>query len=76
MDDPNDRDSLVGRVYNHFVFTNLVLDVTDRFTTGIGVTSWKTLYHETRVGLIPPNELMPSQPGESVTLDWMIKYSF
>ena len=76
LDDPNDRDSLLGRIYNHFVFVNLVVDVTDRLTTGCEVTSWKTLYHEKRVGQIPPNELTPSQPGESITLDWMIKYSF
>jgi len=74
IDDPRDDDSLVGRVYNHFIFANLVFDVTKNLNTGIEVTSWKTLYHDTRVGVdLPP---VPTAPGESVTIDWMVKYAF
>ncbi len=76
MDDPNDKDSLLGRSFNQFIFANLVYDITQRFTTGLEVTYWKTLYYETRTGLIPADQLAPTQPGEAVTIDWMVKYEF
>ena len=76
LDDPNNRDSLFGRTYNQFVFANLVYNVTEQLTTAIEVTHWKTLYRETRSGLIPPDQLTPSQPGESVTIDFMVKFEF
>lgn len=76
LDDPRDNDSLLGRIYNHFIFANLVVDLSDNLTTGIEVTSRKTLYHETRAGLIPPALLTPSAPGEAVTIDWMVRYEF
>jgi hypothetical protein len=76
IDDPRDNDSLIGRIYNHLIFANLVVDLSDNLTTGIEVTSRKTLYHETRVGLVPPALLTPSAPGEAVTIDWMLRYDF
>jgi len=76
VDDPNDNDSLLGRTYNQFIFANLTYDVTPKLLTGFEVTSWKTLYHETRVGQIPANQLSASAPGESVVLQWMVKYAF
>ncbi len=76
VDDPNDNDSLIGRTYNQFIFTNLVLDVSERFTTGLEVTYWKTLYHDTRVGQVPPSELTPFEPGKAILIDWMIRYDF
>ena len=76
LDDPNNNDSLLDRIYNQFIFANIVFDVTDRLSTGLEVTSWRTHYHETRTGLIPPDQLTPSAPGEALTIDWMIKYGF
>lgn len=76
LDDPRDNDSLFGRNYNQVIFANLILDVSDNLTTGLEVTSRKTLYRETRVGLIPPDQLTPSAPGEAVTIDWMVRYQF
>lgn len=76
VDDPRDDDSLFGRTYNQFIFTNVICDVTQRLSTGLELTFWKTLYRETRGSQIPANQLAPSQPGESVTIDWMVKYAF
>lgn len=76
LDDPNDRDFLFGRTYNQFIFANLFYDVTHGLTTGLEVSFWKTLYQETRAGQVPAAQLTPSEPGEAVTIDWMVKYSF
>jgi hypothetical protein len=76
IDDPINRDSLFGRTYNQYIYANLVAKITDRFTTGIEVTSWKTLYQERRAGQIPADQLMSTAPGESITIDWMVKYGF
>ena len=76
LDDPNDNDKLVGRVYNHFVFANVSFDVTKQFVTGLEVTSWKTLYQDTRAGQVPADCIGPTRPGEAVTFEWMVKYGF
>lgn len=76
LDDPRDNDSQLGRIYNHFIFANLVVDLSDHLTTGLEVTSRKTLYHDTRANAIPPNQLTPSAPGNAVTIDWMVRYAF
>ncbi len=76
IDDPNNNDILFGRTCNQFIFANLVVDVANNLTTGIEVTYWKTLYQERRVGLIPADQLSPAEPGKSVVIDWMVKYSF
>lgn len=76
LDDPIDRDSLIGRTYNHFLFANLSYDVTDRLLTGLEVAWWKTLYHDTRGGQIPNDQLMPREPGEAFVVDWTVKYGF
>jgi hypothetical protein len=76
VDDPDNNDSLRGRSYNRFIFANITLDVTDKLLTGFEVTSWKTLYHEERVGQIPDEDLTPSSPGDSIVLQWMVKYGF
>jgi len=76
LDDPNNNDSLFGRTYNQFMFANVTFDVTEKLDTGIEVTSWKTLYQERRVGLIPDNLLSPADAGESVVIDWIVRYAF
>ncbi len=76
IDDPRNNDLLFGRSYNHFIFANISVDLSEHLTTGIEVTSWKTLYLETRQGQIPAQDLGPTEPGESVTIDWMVKYAF
>ena len=76
IDNPNDDDILLGRSSNQFLFVNLVQNLTSQLTTGLEVTYWKTDYLETRGGLIPADQLAPSQSGEAVTIDWMVKYAF
>jgi hypothetical protein len=76
IDDPIDEDSLVGRIYNRFIFANLSFDITKKFMTGIEVTSWYTNYHETRAGLIPAAQLTPNEPGEAIVIQWLVQYGF
>jgi hypothetical protein len=76
VDDPNNRDSLVGRTYNSFVFTNLMYDITKKFSTGFEVSYWQTSYMDRRVGQIPPAQLGPTEQANSVVFDWMVKYGF
>lgn len=76
VDDPRDSDFLFGRTYNQFIFVNFLLNLTQDISTGIEVTYWKTLYQDSRVGLIPDDELAPLAPGKAVTVDWMVKYAF
>ena len=76
IDDPNENDRQFGISSNQFFFTNIVVDVNSRLTTGFEVTYFQTLYAETRTGQIPPELLRPSTPGKAVTLNWMIKYAF
>jgi hypothetical protein len=76
IDDPQNRDSLVGRIQNHSIYTNLLVDLSPQLTTGIEVAIWRTLYHDLRVGQIPDSLLQPDAPGEAVTIDWMVKYAF
>jgi hypothetical protein len=76
VDDPDDDDSQIGRIYNQFIFANLILDVTDKLVTGIEVTSWKTKYHNL-IGDPPPDaRLGPTAPGNAVVIDWMVRYGF
>ncbi len=76
VDDPFNDEFLVGRTYNQFLFANLVVHVSKALSTGLEVTYWKTLYQDQRAGLIPPDQLRPSAPGKSVTVDWMVRYDF
>lgn len=76
IDDPFDDDTLFGRVQNNFIFANLVWQLTDGFSTGWEVAWWRTLYQERRAGLIPPEQLESTAPGEAVTLEWMVRYDW
>jgi hypothetical protein len=76
LDDPRDNDSLVGRTYNQQIYANILFHLTEYLSTGLEVASWKTLYHDERVGQIPPALLTPTAPGDSVTFQWMFKYDF
>ena len=76
VDDPNNDDSLFGRVYNQMLFANVILNVTPQLATGLEVGARKTLYQERRRGLIPTDQLTSSEPGEAITIDWMVKYAF
>jgi hypothetical protein len=76
IDDPEDEDSLLGRVQNSFAFGNLILQVTDELSTGVEIAFWRTLYHDRRVGMIPAALITPRTPGEALTLDWMVRYDF
>ncbi len=76
IDDPQNRDSLVGRIQNHSIYTNVLVDLSPQLTTGLEIAVWRTLYHDLRAGQIPDSLLVPDAPGEAVTLDWMVKYAF
>lgn len=76
VDDPRDDDFLLGRTSNQFLFTNALLHLTDALTTGVECTFWRTLYQDQRAGQVAPSELIETEPGESVTIDWMVRYDF
>ena len=76
VDDPNDRDLMVGRSFNSFLFTNLMYDITKKFTTGLELAYWKTSYVDQRAGLVPAGQLGPTEQGNSVIVNWMCKYAF
>lgn len=76
LDDPLNRDFLVGRSYNQVIFANLVFDVNKHLTTGLEVGQWMTFYRDAREGQVAPELLGPTAPGRAVTIDWMIKYAF
>jgi hypothetical protein len=76
VDDPDDDDMLFGRSYNQFIYANALVLLTDALSTGVEVTYWRTLYHETRAGVVPLEQLGPMAPGKAVTIQWMVKYEF
>lgn len=76
LDDPRDNDFLFGRTYNQFFFANVLVDVSERLSTGLEVSYWKTLYQERRVGLIPTDQLAPTAAGKAVVFDWMTRFEF
>jgi len=71
IDDPVDGDLLFGRTYNHFIFGNISYDVTDKLLTGFEVSSWRTLYQDNS-----GQNLGPTEPGEAVVFEWMVRYGF
>ena len=71
VDDPNvEADALLGRKYNHFIFTNTTYDLTKKLNVGLEVTFWKTLYYEARPGLTTP------APGDSTVFEFVARYGF
>lgn len=76
VDDPLNRDSLIGRVYNQVLFANVIHDITAQWTTGFEIGVWTTHYHDERNGQIPDEQLLPTEAGRAVTLDWMIRFGF
>lgn len=76
IDDPQNADSLVGRIQNHSIYTNVLVDLSPQLTTGLEIAVWRTLYHDLRAGQVPDSLLIPDAPGEAVTIDWMVKYAF
>ena len=76
IDDTNNADALLGRTYNSFVFANVMYDITKKFTMGFEVSHWTTSYLERRAGQIPPEQLSPTEQGNSWVFDWMCKYAF
>ncbi len=76
VDDPANEDFQIGRNYNQFIFANVVFAITDALSTGLEVTYWRTSYQDTRIGLIPDDDLGPITPGKAVVIDWMFKYDF
>jgi hypothetical protein len=63
IDDPIDSDLTSGRKYNHFIFGNVIYDVTKTCMLGLEVSSWKTLWVDQR-------------PGDSVRFEFLVKYGF
>ncbi len=72
IDNPNDKDSLLGRTNNQVVYGNVFLDVTEHLITGLEVSSWRTTYHN----LTNDPDLSPTTPGEAVAIDWTVRYKF
>lgn len=65
IDDPFDQDVTSGRVYNAFIFANLIYDLTSKFVVGVEITSWKTLWVGSSAG-----------DANSVHCDFVAKYNF
>jgi hypothetical protein len=63
IDDPINGDLTSGRTYNHFIFGNVMYDVTKNFLLGLELSSWKTLWVDQR-------------PGNSLRCEFMVKYGF
>ena len=64
IDDPINRDVPTGgRLYNDFIFANIMYDLTERFVMGFEYTHWKTHYQG-------------RSPGDSDRLEFAAKYSF
>jgi hypothetical protein len=64
IDDPINRDvHSGGRLYNDFIFANVMYDFTDRFLVGFEYTHWKTHYQA-------------RSAGESDHFEFAAKYSF
>ncbi|MDY0169441.1 MAG: hypothetical protein RBS80_23065 [Thermoguttaceae bacterium] len=76
IDDPNNNDLLFGRTYNQFIYWNAVFEVTEKLVSGFEVCVWKTNYQDLRAGLIPDADLQPRTPGNSVVLQWSVRYNF
>ncbi|MCA8996113.1 MAG: hypothetical protein KDA80_03990 [Planctomycetaceae bacterium] len=76
IDDPDDRDSLLGRTLNRFLFGNLIWQISDGLRTGMEVTWWTTESHETRIGQVDPALLTSDIPGRSLVVEWMLRYDF
>lgn len=71
LDDPIDNDLYVGRTYNHFVYGNVVFDITKQLQVGLELSNWKTLYKDDRT----PTSTDPL-PGDSYRIEAMAKYAF
>lgn len=63
IDDPINGDLTTGRTYNHFIFGNVMYDMTKNLMFGLEVSSWKTLW-------------VDQSPGNSVRFEFMVKYGF
>jgi hypothetical protein len=74
IDDPNDRDSLIGRTNNRVIYGNVFFDLTDHLITGLEVSNWRTGYQNQTAA---PNAVpFPTAPGEATTIDWTVRYKF
>ncbi|TWU67467.1 hypothetical protein V7x_30410 [Crateriforma conspicua] len=76
IDDPNDNDSLIGRTKNDVIYANCIYRVSDRLTTGLEVSSWKTEYHNRTDEPGFTFVDAPTAPGEAVLVDWTVRYTF
>lgn len=76
LDDPKNEDFLIGRTYNQYIYYQLLWTVSNQISTGIEISYWQTFYQDRRGGLILDENLLPTQPGKAITVDWMFKYAF
>lgn len=64
IDDPRDADVQPnGRIYNDFLFANIIWDLTKTFNIGFEFTSWDTRYRDLA-------------PGESERFEFVVRYGF
>jgi len=70
VDDPLNSDLYAGgRLYNSFLFGNLVFDVTKKMILGFEVNCWDTHYAAKKDGT-------PLEPGEAVVFEFTGSYNF
>ena len=76
IEDPRNEDALLGRKRNQFVFSNIIWHVSPRLRTGMELSWWKTVYADSRRGLVPDSVLTADGPARSLTVEWMVRYDF
>jgi hypothetical protein len=76
VDDPNDRDLIVGRSLNRVMYVNTFVDLTRHLTTGLEVSTWRTDFQnrsgEPQFRPVPG----PTLPGKAVAIDFTLRFSF
>jgi len=76
IDDPDDKDSLLGRTKNQMLYTNLYYKISEDLITGFEVSTWRTDYHNrtNEPGFTPVAG--PTEPGKAVLFDVTLRYAF
>jgi hypothetical protein len=76
VDDAVNYDSFLGRRYDHFVFANLSIDLSDRLTTGVEVIWREPPIYDGAVNQLCTDRPTLSQPVAAMAIDWMVTYGF
>ncbi|MFG0286958.1 MAG: hypothetical protein ACF8CQ_02230 [Rhodopirellula sp. JB044] len=76
IDDPNDKDSLIGRTKNQAIYANLFYDFNKNLTTGVEVSHRRTEYHNRTNEPGYTYVDSPTEPGEAILIEGTLRYRF